>query len=210
MKRFQILSILLTFVVTSACQSHQTDIHKSAQNTRATTLAAVSIPKNFSEYASERLGNGTQCVVGATTDTDGMNQKPVVYIANATGKHLVWVAELTLPPDTYQSRATHCTSSGGVLFVLQQSDTQSEQTLSQTLLHVAKMDMATGSVQIQRDIQIPGAFSAWVAEGPSHFQWSGNSLVVSGNERAQLSPDKETTFVLHLNADLEPISGDQP
>lgn len=139
-----------------------------------------------------------------------MNERAVVYVTDAKSKQPEWVDKFDLPPHTYQSRATHCTRAVGALFVLQQSDTQPEQALSQTLLRVVKLDPVTGAVQKQRDIQVPGAFSVWVTEGSSHFQWSRNALAVSGNERTQAAPDQDVTFTLHMNADLEPISGHRP
>lgn len=233
MKRFHGLWILLSLVAISACQSHPAADRAAEASTRdATTLsgshtqpaaaatrptvrtdasrAAASIPAYFSEYASEPFSTGQRCVVGATTDNDGMNQRPVAYVVGAKGKQLVWVDKLMLPPNTFQSRATHCTSSDHSLFVLLQSDTQSEQTLSQTLLRVVKIDPATGSVQMQQNIELHGALSIWVDEGPSHFQWKGNALIVSGNERLQSSPDQPTTFTIRMDADLKPSCENNP
>lgn len=126
------------------------------------TDVAARIPDNFSQYASESIGDRGRCVAGATTDADGMNQKPTVYVTRGVGTQPQWVVQLDLPRYTYQSRATHCTSPGHSLFVLLQSDTQPEQTLSQTLLHIVKVDPATGVSQAQRSIQVAGAASAWI------------------------------------------------
>ena len=234
MKSFPSLCILLVLAATATCQSHPvTDqLPGTALQDTATTpdsvaeaVAAASvrpiaqasatgittqIPKNFSKYASESVGTGERCVVGATTDADGMNERAVVYLTAATDKRPKWVDKLNLPPHTYQSRATHCTSSGHALFVLLQSDTQPEQTLSQTLLRVAKLDPATGTVQIQRDIPVPGAFSTWAAEGADHFQWKGDALIVSGNSRPQSPPDQQTTFTVRLDSHLKLVEGEQP
>ena len=234
MKRLQSLSILLVLAATPACPLHaatdctpETSAHEVLTRTDSPTKTAATasaqplaqataarptarIPKNFTEYASEPMGTGQCCVVGATTDDDGMNERAVAYVIGATDKQLTWLDKLKLPPHTYQSRATHCTSWGHALFVLLQSDTQPEQTLSQTLLSVARLDPATGTVQIQRDIQVPGAFSAWVNEGRSHFQWTGDVLVVSGNRRPHSSSDQHTTFAMRLDSHLKPVEGEQP
>ena len=234
MKRFQSLCILLIFTAASACQSHPAmdrpseasahdavtapdSLPKAAATTSAQPIAqaaatrpAAHIPKNFTEYASEPLANGERCVVGATTDDDHMNERAVVYVAHAASKQPRWVDKLSLPPHTYQSRATHCMSSGQALFVLLQSDTRPEQTLSQTLLRVVRLGPASGAVQVQRDVQVPGSFSAWVDLGPSHFQWKGDVLTVSGNSRPQSSPDQQTTFTMHLDSHLNPVQDEQP
>lgn len=133
-----------------------------------------------------------------------MNQKPFAYGAQAANKQVLWIAKLQLPADMYQSRATHCIRHGNALFVLLQSDTQSEQTLSQTLLRVVKLDAENGAVQFQRDIDVPSAYSAWVDEGSSHFQWNGGRLVITGDARLDSNHDRQTTFTVRLNEDLKP------
>ncbi|MEO8778321.1 MAG: hypothetical protein ABI389_06575 [Rhodanobacter sp.] len=231
MKRFQSLCMLLVLAATATCQSHpvtdqspgipaqdavtNADPLAKAFATRSTqpitqapTTAITQIPKSFSKYASESVGNGKRCIVGAVTDADGMNERAVVHLDDATDTRPTWVHRLNLPPHTYQSRATHCTYSGHSLYVLLQSDTQPEQTLSQTILSVAKLDPATGTVQIQRNIQVPGAFSAWVDWGPDHFQGKGDALIVSGNNRPQSSPDQPTTFIVHVNSHLVSVKED--
>lgn len=232
MKRFQSLCMLLVLAATATCQSHpvtdrspetpaqdtvttQHSLTKAVVTTSPqpieqapTTGVTTQIPKNFSEYASQSVAAGKRCVVGATTDDDGMNERAVAYVTNATDKRPSWVDKLNLPPHTYQSRATHCTSSGHALFVLLQSDTQPEHTLAQTLLRVARVDPATGTVQIQRDIQVPGAFSAWVGEGASYFHWKDDTLIVSGNRRPQSSPDQQTTFIMRLDSHLNLVKED--
>jgi hypothetical protein len=234
MKTFQRIGVLSILAAACACQSHQANDRTSESSARMpvttprsprqpaatmstrpilqawTTRHAAHIPKNFSEYGAHSMDNGEHCVVGDTTDDDGMNAHAVAYVIDATATQPTWVDTLNLPPDTYQSRATHCTSSGRALFVLLQSDTRPEQTLSQTLLRVVRLDPATGAVQVQRDIQVPGAFSAWVELGPGHFQWKGGVLTVSGGRRPESSPDRQTTFKAHRDNDLNPVQDAQP
>jgi hypothetical protein len=165
---------------------------------------ALKLPGHFTPYASAPIGNHRLCVVGTITDDDGMNQKPMVYLAEAAGNRVLWMTPLDLPADMYQSRATHCAIHGNALFVLLQSDTQSEQALSQTLLRVVRLDAVSGAVQIQKDVDVPAAYSAWVDEGSDHFQWNGDHLVLTGNDRAESNHDSQANFTVHLNGDLNP------
>lgn len=162
------------------------------------------IPQGFSSYASESIGDNKQCVVGAASDEDGMNQRPVAYLAQASGKP-IWVRALDLPSDTYQSRVTHCLRQGDALYVLLQSDTQPEQSLSQTLLRVVKLGIADGAVQAGGDIAVPGAkgaYSAWVEEGASHLRWDNGGVVVAGQYAALDAPEQRNAFTAALKPDL--------
>ena len=162
------------------------------------------LPDRFTAYASESIGNNQICVAGRTTDVDGINQKPVVYVAEQASKRLLWITSLDVPPEMYQSRATHCTRRGESVYVLLQSDTQSEQSLSQTLLRVVKLGATNGTVQIQQDIDVPTAYSAWVDEGATHFTWHADRLVVEGHDRLDADHEQQGTFTLRLNDDLKP------
>ncbi|MGH8082811.1 MAG: hypothetical protein ACREP7_19695 [Lysobacter sp.] len=178
-----------------------------AANTPAPTDTApmsTEIPQGFSSYASESIGDGKQCVAGATRDEDGMNQRPVAYVAQTAGKPL-WTKSLELPSDTYQSRATHCVREGDAVYVLLQSDTQPEQTLSQTLLKVVKLNLADGAVQASGEVPVAGAsgaYSAFVEEGAQHLRWSDGALQVSGQFFSLDAPDKRSDFKATLKADL--------
>ena len=74
--------------------------------------AAVKRPVNFASYALESYSGNLLCHVPTVTDDNGINQKPIVYAENAKEKKVLWVKQLSLPPDNFQSRATHCASSG--------------------------------------------------------------------------------------------------
>jgi hypothetical protein len=234
MKRFQLFGALSILAATYACQSHparagtaETPARESvtaprsppqpAATTPTRTVAHASathspshIPRKFTEYGSQSLDNDRRCVVGTATDDDGMNARAIAYVTGANAAQPTWVNKLDLPPDTYQSRATHCTSSGHALFVLLQSNTQPQQTLSQTLLRVARLDPATGTVQLQRNVHVPDAFSAWVDLGPEHFQWKGDVLTVVGNRRPESSRDERTTFTIRMDSHLNPVQDEQP
>ena len=150
------------------------------------------------------MGDNRVCVAGRTTDADGVNQKPVAYAVEQTSKHIFWIARLDVPADMYQSRATHCARHGDSLYILLQSDTQSEQSLSQTLLRVVKLDAASGTMQLQQDIDVPAAYSIWVDEGANHFAWNGDRLVITGHDLLDADHARQATFTLRLNDDLKP------
>ena len=166
------------------------------------------IPENFMDYATETVGKGNIRVVGAATDEDGVNQKPVVYAAAGKGELPLWLDQLELPANSFQSRATHCNQSDGALFVLLQADTQPEQTLSQTLLQVVKINPATGEILIRRDVAVTSAYTAWVEEGASHFHWVDGTLLISGNYRTQSDDGPQKSFTVRLNDHLEVASED--
>jgi hypothetical protein len=175
--------------------------------TPLSSLAVPQVPSNFMSYASQAIAGGKLCVVGAVTDDDGLNEKPIAYVTDARSKEIIWLDQLPLPPDTYQTRATHCTGMGTALVVLLQSDTQSQQTLSQTLLQVVRLNAATGSVQMQQALDVPGAYTAWVDEGAGHFQWMGSELMVSAAYRRNSTDDQQFSIILRLNSDLTPAIG---
>ena len=66
----------------------------------------------FRPYASVRLGGGATCVVGATSDDDGMNQRP--YVITSDGAVELWSRDLSIPSEYYGGRATHCLRHGGL------------------------------------------------------------------------------------------------
>ncbi len=138
-----------------------------------------------------------------------MNQRPAVYATNAPGKRVLWIAQLDLPADMYQSRATHCAGRGDALYVLLQSDTQASQSLSQTRLRVVKLNAFTGAVQLLQDVEIPATYSAWVNKGATRFVWSGNRLVITGNVRLASDHERVQKFTVRLSKDLEP-QGSKP
>lgn len=164
------------------------------------TSPTTALPENVSLYAKPNVGAGQQCLVGALTDDDGMNQKPVAYL-EATSSRFVWHATLPLPPNTYQARATHCVGTPSMLYVLVQGDTQPEQSLSQTLLEVVALNRATGAVIASEPIDAPhinAPHTAWVEDGHEHFVIQGNILVITGKYALLSNRDKPMTFSMKL------------
>lgn len=168
-------------------------------------------PAGVDIYANTVVGAGQTCEVGAKSDQDGLNERPVVYLAKAAGGY-AWHVQLHIPKDMYQGRATHCTASADALYVLVQIDTQSEQSTSQTVLQVVQLNTKTGAVMALRPIEVPGAggaYSAWVDDGADHFKFEGGKLVIKGSyellsERDNPSGKEPPGFTVAISADLHP------
>lgn len=166
----------------------------------------ATVPANFSEYATAAAGDNRRCVVGASVDDDGLNQRPVLLLSEQGKERVLWSETLPLPPDTYQGRATHCFGAGGSLYVLIQSDTQSEQTLSQTLLRVINVDPGNGTVIASMGIEPAGvteAHSAWVEEGQENFRLLNGRLVVTGMYYRLADAEDRKPFRVELNSTLK-------
>jgi uncharacterized protein YbdZ (MbtH family) len=154
-------------------------------------------PANFSEYGAAPVGQNRLCVVGAVSDGDGLNQKPFVIVSDLGKRHAFWRRALAVPAGFYQSRATHCTASGSSLYVLLQTDTQPQQTLSQTQLSVEKLGAGSGNAQASMVVNIAGethAYSAWVDESASNFSANGNDIRISGEFYRLDDPDDIKRF----------------
>jgi hypothetical protein len=166
-----------------AIQASQVNPDNAASVPAPQSTSAQQMPAGFVEYASEKVaGTSLTCVVGASPDEDGMNQRPVVKLASRSAQ-MLWTTTLQVPVDYYQGRATHCTSSGATLFVLLQFDTQPAQTLSQTHLQVAKLALGDGAIEQTTSIAVPGAsepYSAWVPDASSNFSFEAGKLFISG------------------------------
>ncbi|WP_324908591.1 hypothetical protein [Lysobacter sp.] len=161
------------------------------------------IPETFQSYVSSRVGNDWVCEAGAVTDEDGLSQRPLAYLRDAGGR-VKWVREMDLPADTFQARATGCIRDGNRLFVLLQADTQSSQTLSQTLLSVAALEVEDGAVTQVRDVvppQVNGPYSAWVDDADSGFRVVDGNLSVSGHYFRMEDPENRRTFVSVVKID---------
>jgi hypothetical protein len=216
MKTFPTIALILSLAYFVPCAGRAASVPTDPQASAAALTrnpysrgssvdsASLKLPAHFTAYASQPIDDNRVCVAGRTTDADGINQKPVAYVAEQASKRVLWIARLDVPADMYQSRATHCTRHGDSLYILLQSDTQSEQTLSQTLLRVVKLDAASGAMQLQQDVDVPAAYSAWVDEGANRFAWNGDRLVITGHDLLDADHARQTTFTLRLNNDLKP------
>lgn len=153
-----------------------------AQTAQKSALDAARVPANVTVYAATDIDHQVQCIVGARLDHNGMNERPVVYLARPGG--FAWQVQLRIPKTTYQGRATHCIASAEAMFVLVQIDTQSQQELSQTLLQIVALKRETGAVMRSTVVAVPGisaSYTAWVDQGREHFRLVDHQLIVTGN-----------------------------
>lgn len=198
MKKWMFLPVAIVLVGCSADASLPSHGAAAAPTGAAQERPDVgtAIPAHFSEYAAAPISEGRRCVVGAVTDEDGMEQKPVLYVSDAANA-VLWSRALPLPPNTYQSRATHCVGAEDAIYVLLQSDTRPEQTLSQTLLRVVKVDPRSGGLVNSEEVAPPGisdAYSAWVEEGGDKVQLQEAALVITGNYYRLAEPEAHMPF----------------
>ena len=171
------------------------------------TAAQVKLPADVDIYASVAVGQNETCLVGARTDANGMHERPVVYLMTS-GHVFAWHAMLPMSADYYQARVTHCVASGRVLYVLEQLDTDSAQSTSQTLLKLVVLERKSGAVVASRSLDVPGvsaAYTAWVDKGDEHFRLAGDHLVITGqyelmSERDDPTSKKATGFVMNVSS----------
>ena len=177
------------------------------------TTQRVKLPANVDVYAKSSLGDSQTCVVGAATDADGMNERPVVYLFDE--HRIAWHLRLAIPKDDYQGRATHCTATRATEYVHVHVDTASEQSTSQTLLRVVAINRKRGIVQSTRDAEVPGvsaAYTAWVEDGGGNFRLEGDKLIVRGkydlmSDRDNPTGKAPTPFMLAMPVHLRSTSG---
>lgn len=167
------------------------------------------LPANVDIYATTDIGDGQQCLVGTQSDEDGLNERPVVYLSRASGG-LAWHVQLPILKDAYQGRATHCLALANALYVLVQIDTNSAQSLNQTLLQIVELSNKTGVVMKSKYIDVPNvsaAYTEWVEEGDGQFKFEGSKLMIKGNyqlmsDRDDSSGKDPSVFTLELAGDL--------
>ncbi|KAF1716642.1 hypothetical protein [Pseudoxanthomonas wuyuanensis] len=160
---------------------------------------------SYVSYASTKLKDGQLCSTGILIDEDGMQQRPAVEMLDRNGA-VLWRNAIALPMDFYQARATHCVASGPDLFVLVQADTQSVQSLSQTMLEVVRLKSASGKVVSSQSVAVSdvhAAYSAWVEKEVSNFILIANgSLQVSGHYKLMAAPEQIFSFVARIDFDV--------
>lgn len=208
MKRGKWIACLL--LVWLSAGNASTPLDSSAADSSSQAVAsqtnASKLPEDVSAYASLPIANGQICVAGVKTDDDGMNQKPVVYLAQPHGG-FAWNVSLPLPTNTYQARATHCIAAQQVLLVLVQGDTQSEQSLSQTLLQVVELDRRTGKLIATKGVSVPNvtsAYTEWVEKDADNFSLASKKLVIKGQYALLSNRDQPSAFTVQMSQDLNP------
>lgn len=179
-------------------------VGESPQGKTKTPIDRI-VPGGFSKYAAGPSGAQEQCVAGAIVDADGLNQKPVVFMAGKTSVDVRWSTILPLPPHAFQARATHCLGTGDAVYVLVQADTQPEQTFSQTLLRAVKVAPGSGEVIAEAEVQpsgVDGAYSAWVEAGGKNFRMQNGKVLISGKYYLLSRPEDRRNFQAELDANF--------
>ncbi|GAB5343231.1 hypothetical protein [Pseudomonas fluorescens] len=162
--------------------------------------SVIGLPKGYRGYGATPFEGG-ECVGGDVTQ-EGMNGRATVYVDDPVAHQIKWVKTIPLPPRRYQNRATHCVAFGHSLFVLVQTDTHQQTSLSQTLLSVARLSSADGAIETTRDEELPGveeAYSAWVDKGAQGFQEVSGQLKITGQYRLMHGSNKRIPFTMSVS-----------
>ncbi len=162
------------------------------------------LPEHLRVYEAKPVNGQRTMIAGAVADQDGLNQHAFVALTDGSAQRVVdWARNLDDLEDANESRATHCVHGGDALYVLLQSDTQAPQSLSQTVLAVARLSLA-GDVQEIVRLDIPGtsgkACSAFVRHVSGAFTWDAGQLRVEGEYFLLSDPERREPFVLVVPA----------
>lgn len=167
--------------------------------------AASHVPESLDVYASPRVAAGAYCVVGALSE-DGTDQQPYVALtAVDKGQGPVLGSLQPLLDEYAKARATRCLAQDGVLYVLLEFETNSSPQVSQTMLEVWKLDGVSLSVLGKQPIRLPGqtaAYSLWMPEDDSSFEWTEGGLKIVGNYFPLSNRDEIKRFSIKLDGNL--------
>jgi len=177
--------------------------------TLAQAPVADKLPANIDIYATADIGGGKQCLVGAKSDADGLNERPMVYLVGSGGK-FAWHVQLPILKGSYQGRATHCVVSTDALYVLLQIDTYPQQNLNQGVLQVVALNKKTGAVIASKYIDVPNVsadYTSWVEQGGDNFKLERAKLVIKGlyelmSERDHPSEKPPIPFTVEISTNL--------
>lgn len=151
----------------------------------------AALPDAFAEIGRTEVAGGGICVVGSLLSEDG-DARAWVHMLDAGRGALRWSTPIALQGDYFQNRATHCLCRDDLCRVLVATDTQSSQSLSQTLLSITTLSLVDGrfvsSTPITSVPGAPGNASVWVEPGEANFAWNGDSLMIRGRYRV---PDSD-------------------
>jgi hypothetical protein len=205
------LAVLIASSALFACAqpqaptTSQEQVRTSAPSTEQSKMIAADdlqkrLPSKFAVIGQHRSHDGGVCFVGSVLSEDG-DARAWVYMMDRTKGGMRWDTAIALDPDFYQNRTTHCVCRDSQCRVLVATDTQSMQSLSQTLLSVATLSAKDGTIisvsPIDRIPGAPGNASAWVEPGDANFAWRGDSLEIEGKYRAPGS-DETRNFQLTI------------
>ncbi|SEP09125.1 hypothetical protein SAMN02800692_3595 [Luteibacter sp. UNC138MFCol5.1] len=149
---------------------------------------------HFRRYDSAGFGD-RRCTVGASTDEDGLNQRPYVFVSDVASRKIVWGRYIPFAREFYEGRATHCLAHDGHLYVLLQVDTDSHQATNQTIVSVVKMRESDGEVIriVENRLHgVTGAVTEWVSHREGTFRVENDHILVAGSYRKLDSEDIKT------------------
>lgn len=197
MRKFVVAGTLAAHLLVLSVLAYGYDAAPAA--TRAASPGKL--PKGFRAYGTTPFSGG-ECVAGDVTK-EGMNGRATVYVDDPATHQVKWMKTIPLPPRRYQNRATHCVALGDSLFVLVQTDTHQETSLSQTLLSVVEFSPTDGTIKTTRDEELPGiedAYSAWVDKGTEGFHEVSGQLKISGQYFLMNDSNKRIPFTMNVPA----------
>lgn len=159
-------------------------------------------PGNFGIYGSVLLSDRDYCVVGAMLSSDLGLQTPRVYRVSSDGKSASVWADLSVPEGHYQARATHCIEGVRGAYVLVQSDTRPERSLSQTFVYVDALPRQQSAASKRYPVRPPSvksAYSAWVDGDEDSFAYANGKISVKGRYKVMASPEAVRRFSVEFN-----------
>lgn len=81
------------------------------------------------------------CLVGADLDTQSARTQAIIQVLNPTQSTPIWVTHASLnEKDFFQNRFTHCSAIGDSIYGVEEVDTQSSASLSQTLIFINRFN----------------------------------------------------------------------
>lgn len=128
-KKIISLSFLLSLQVTTA-DANESAITWATEDEHALIVNSITA-----------LAQDTYCLVGSDLDTQSARTNAIIQTINVTKSLPLWVAR-TPPADKtfFQNRFTACSGIGDSIYGLEEVDTQSGPTISQTLLFINRFD----------------------------------------------------------------------
>ncbi|MDD5406856.1 MAG: hypothetical protein PHE73_07980 [Sulfurovaceae bacterium] len=130
------------------------------------------------------------CIVGKKILDDGISERAFIKVVDKSIAIKNWNKELDLPESYFfQNRATHCAFFDDNIYVLEQVDTQSSQSLSQTLLYVCKFNK-NGENKMCKIVE-NNFYTSWVELEKKNFNVSNDSIEIHGKFKNRNSDNIE-------------------
>lgn len=106
------------------------------------------------------------CLAGSSFDPDVAQNSGELMVVDYKRNALLWKKHIPAPEDSVALKAAQCTFSGDHVYVLANVNTQSSQTLNQTLVYLYQFD-ADGKQVGFKELGVPGRNKFGYAIGPS-------------------------------------------